>query len=387
MIAAMVLARGLNSTDFAAYSYFQLTASMVATYAALGLGVTSAKLFAAADTNPSVKPPLGTLWLLSFALSVVAGVITYALPRDWIAPDLEVSSIAFASAVVVLSSSIVPAGAVVGLEKYRYAFLSAVAFFVTLLALAIYASKVGSLEFAMFGFVVAASVQLCCHSLIVYRSVGFKVLVETASLRLDSMLRVVRAVGLMAFVSIVAASGSWFVGRIILYHSSNPKDFSIYAIGLQWYALALFLPAMISRVLLPRFVRVETGGSDAKQLLRIGMVGALAAGAVVAVIGSIFSSYIMMPYGVEYADFELVLVAFLFAALPAAPANTLGNAIIASNGERVWLAVVSLSFVVLVASAYFLVRYGPIGGAVAHAIASITLSLLAYWSAKKRSLL
>jgi len=95
----------------------------------------------------------------------------------------------------------------------------------------------------------------------------------------------------------------------------------------------------------------------------------------------------MMPYGVEYADFELVLVAFLFAALPAAPANTLGNAIIASNGERVWLAVVSLSFVVLVASAYFLVRYGPIGGAVAHAIASITLSLLAYWSAKKRSLL
>ena len=55
MLAAILLAREFETSSFAAYSYFQLTISMLATYAAMGLGVAASRFFAEAGYRANVR--------------------------------------------------------------------------------------------------------------------------------------------------------------------------------------------------------------------------------------------------------------------------------------------------------------------------------------------
>jgi hypothetical protein len=57
MVAAIILARALPTPAFAAYSYFQMTVSMLAAYAALGLGVTASRYFAEVGHEQPDAPP------------------------------------------------------------------------------------------------------------------------------------------------------------------------------------------------------------------------------------------------------------------------------------------------------------------------------------------
>jgi hypothetical protein len=80
-------------------------------------------------------------------------------------------------------------------------------------------------------------------------------------------------------------------------------------------------------------------------------------------------------------------VAFLLAGLPLAPANTLGNALLASNRQWTWLGVSAAWFVTLLMAVMIAGRYGAFGGAAAHAIASIVMVGLAGMAAKRSRLI
>ena len=70
MLGAILLARSLATDSFAAYSYFQMTVSMLSTYAALGLGVTASLHFAElGHENGGPPAPIGTLLAISLVLA------------------------------------------------------------------------------------------------------------------------------------------------------------------------------------------------------------------------------------------------------------------------------------------------------------------------------
>jgi hypothetical protein len=81
-----------------------------------------------------------------------------------------------------------------------------------------------------------------------------------------------------------------------------------------------------------------------------------------------------------------LIVVFLCAAIPAAPATTIGNAIVANDGQWSWLGISGAWFVCLIFASKELSPFGAFGGAAALASASLLMSLLTVWLAHRRGL-
>lgn len=89
--ASMLLARHLSTSEFAVYSYFAMTITLLATYAALGLGMTATRTFAQAMREGDQHSALiGTLITLSAVLSLLLAVIVLLIPEGILSPQVWV---------------------------------------------------------------------------------------------------------------------------------------------------------------------------------------------------------------------------------------------------------------------------------------------------------
>lgn len=390
ILASIFLARSLATPIFAAYSYFQLTVSMLAAYASMGLGITASRYFAEVghDRPGDQPPPLGMLCLLSLTISAAAFALVIALPAPWINAGLEVPQWLLAAGVACTALGVIPGGAILGLERYREAtIISAVSGALMLLA-AWWAAQHQASLIAMLAVTIAALLQAVGQFAIVVRVVGWGRLRIAAGMHRCDLHRVFRFAGPMLLVSLMAASGSWLVGRIILHMSGGQYAFSLYSIGLQWFGLALVIPGMISRVVLPRLVRTseEIAGSNSKRLVHHGAMLATIAAAGMTLVGALFGPWLMMLYGSHYDPGRWFVAAFMGAAILSAPANTLGNAIVARDGQKSWLVVTCASFLTLVMAALIATRLGAWSGALAQAVGAMTLVALGLLVAKRKGL-
>jgi O-antigen/teichoic acid export membrane protein len=194
----------------------------------------------------------------------------------------------------------------------------------------------------------------------------------------------------MFFVTLISASGTWLLGRMILRGSGGEHAFALYVIGLQWFSLGLLLPGMFSRVILPRLVRSTSSAVSAvasKRLVIQGSVMATATAIMMALFGVLFGPWLLMIYGASYQADRWFIAAFLGAAILSAPANTVGNAIVASNGQKTWLILTILWFLVLLVTGAVAAPLGALSGAVAQAAAAAMLTILAISSARSKKLI
>lgn len=388
--AAMILSNKLLTNDFAAYNYFQLTVSMLAAYAALGMGTTASRFFAEVDVvNDEQLQPLGALWLLSIVVGLFISFIILLLPNTLISGGLDLPSWLIALGVFVILIGIVPGGGVLGLEQYKKA-----TFFSSLAAVLLIAGVLNlpgtNLEYeAMLLFVVSMAVQSIGNSAVVLHKVGLKRIYKTLALNRSSVAKIFDFAGPMLLVSLIAASGSWLVGRIILTGESGEYQFSLYAIGLQWFSLVMFIPGMMSRVILPRLIRDNASNIEIKGISLTTQALLLATGAAVltAMFGALLSPVILDFYGEDYKVSAWFLIIFMVVAIPASPANTLGNAIVAKNGQWHWLALTCFWFVFIVTVSMFFVGFGALAGAFAYAASYTVLTVQALILAKRMRLL
>lgn len=387
VVAAILLARQLDTKSFAAYSYFQLTVSMLAAYAAMGLGVTASRFFAeSGHVDDAQLPPIGTLWILSILAGLLAAVVVVLLPADWLTGGLGVPRWMLALGLFSMVLGVVPGGGILGLERYAEATLAAAASAVVLVFGAVVAGSNGSPIAAMAVLVAATLIQSLGNAFIVVRQTGCATLARHSRMGWKELKRVTGFAGPMLGVSLLSASGAWIVGRMILEETEGEREFSLYAIGLQWYALALFIPGMVSRVVLPRLVRSRAGkvDSDSGLLVHRASLASLVAASSVSLLGLIASPWILKLYGAEYSVDTWLLGAFLLAAIPSAPVNVVGNAIVAADGQRAWLLLTMVWFAVLMLSSSMLANRGAFGGAAALFISSLILGVLAVSLARAR---
>lgn len=387
VVAAILLARTLDTNSFAAYSYFQLTVSMLAAYAAMGLGVTASRFFAESGHVEDAKmPPIGTLWILSIIVGFAFALAVLLLPANWMDGGLGVPRWILALGVFAMGLDVVPSGGIVGLERYSAATLTAGASAMVLIFGAIFAGFSGSAVAAMAAFVVSSLIQSTGNTIVVLREVGWHKLVRHARMGRPELRNVLSFAGPMLGVSLLAASGSWVVGRIILTGPAGEHGFALYAIGLQWYALALFIPGTVSRVLLPRLVRsrLQLHQNGSRELVRRGAVVTLVAASVVSVGGFTLSPWLIKFYGSSYEVDKWLLGAFLVAAIPSAPVNTVGNAIVIAEGQRVWFLMILLWFSLIVVTAMAVDEQGAWGGALALGFSSLALAVLTVSIGRKR---
>lgn len=392
VVSAIILARNFDTAGFAAYSYFQLTISMLTSCTAMGMGVTASRYFAeyAGKNHDRANPPLATLWLLSAFLACIAGCIVLILPASIISPDLAVSRWMMALGVVVLSLNIVPAGGILGLERYKdAAIISGLSAIMTLMVVS-YAASVGSPTMGMVAIVIGSLIQFLGQTILIVREIGLPALMQTFST--DTVATILGFAGPMFGVSILTASGTWIVGRIILSTQAGEYSFSLYVIGMQWFSLAMLLPGIFSRVVFPILVRyavsevLEVKDKSIK-LLRTASMASVGIASIATVFVALFSPWIIDLYGPKFGSISTVILAFSAIAILGAPANIIGNALVARDNQNLWLMFTLVTSSILVASCYLAIDMGVWAGVASLTLSSGTLTFLAFSAARSRSLI
>ena len=393
MLATIFLARHLDTTDFATYSYFQLTIAMLATYAALGMGVTASRFFAEVghERPDRAPPPIGTLWCLSILVSAAFAVAVMGIPANLLNAGLDMPRWLLALGVFVMALGVVPGGAILGLEMFRQSAFVSTLSGLTILIGAWWSATHGSQKAAMAALVAAFLVNSGGNAILVLRKVGVTRLFGSTCLHRQEMGRILGFTGPMLAVSFITGSGAWLLGRMILGGPGGEHAFALYSIGLQWFALALLLPGMLSRVILPRLVRTDTGDKrdtdGSRMLVRRGALMTLIVASGVALVGTVLGPWLLGMYGDKYEVDRWFIAAFMLAAILSAPANLVGNAIVARDGQVRWLYLTLAWLAALLAAGMLSLPMGAWAGAVSQGVAAAVLSTLALVSARKSQLI
>lgn len=390
MLTTLILARSFDTTGFAAFSYFNLTVSMLAAYATLGLGVTASKFFAEVghERQGQDPAPLGALFAVSLLISSLAFLLVLLTPINLINPDLKISPLLMAAGVAAVAIGVVPGGAILGLEQYRQATLVSAASGSIIIVSGWWAASIQAPEVAMSAIVVGAFFQAVGQFFISGRVTGWSRLLRGFWLCQRDLQRIFQFAGPMLLVSMLSATGSWLVGRIILNGHDGERSFALYSIGIQWFSLTLLMPGMVSRVVLPRLVRSAIAETDTrKMLVRLGASLSVLATLPIILISMLFGVWIISIYGEQYNMGQWFIGAFVGAAALAAPANTLGNAIVSQNGQMIWLYLTCLWFVVLISITIVAAGHGAWAGVFAQCSASFALVLFALLVTKKKKLI
>ncbi|WP_424929906.1 hypothetical protein [Amaricoccus tamworthensis] len=375
VLASLILAGGLSVSDFAGYANFHLTVNMLATCAALGISVTAARAFATETDNQS-RGDIATLWQIS-ALSALAAALLILLVPRWLGGEgPTVPTLYYASAVAIIVMGIVPQGGIAGLAAFRGAFLASLAAAAITIAGAVTARLTGSIETAILTFIAAVSVRVAGETLTILRRTGpprFTPLHRS----LPALHRVLSMIGPMALVSVLAASGAWLAGQIIL-RTTGEAQFAAYAIGVQWYGLGLFLPSVLSKVIFSRQVAAATGGTASPRILNHGILAALAASLSFACLGLIAEPWLTRLYGPAFAGSPWMIAGFLLAAVPFSVANIIGNEIVARRLQKRWLLFSLIWLAILCATTWVLSPLGYIAAAIGFGLAGTALSGLGF---------
>ncbi len=392
-MVSIILSRMLDTAGFASYSYFQITASMLAAYAAMGLGVTASKFFSeSACQIGDSKPPIGTLWALSILMGLLMAIAIFIVPSSWIRSDLDVPNWLLAFGVFTMSFSVIPGGGIVGLGKFSVATLASAVSFVGLVSGALVFGRMSSPKLAMLSFIFSSFIQAAINSWIVAKTIGLRRLTNSVVFGKRELIHIFRFASSMVGVSLLASSGTWFIGRILLGGVDGKHQFSIYVIGLQWLALALYLPGMIARAIFPELVKSRIQDDSHKRnqtsaLMRQSIILTAITVSVITCIAVLLSPWLIRLYGSQYASERWVIVWFMIAALPMAPAASIGNGIVANNGQHLWFIVTAIWFFSVLALAFLLRDYGAAGAAISYGLGAIVLTTMAYGVAIKKGLI
>jgi O-antigen/teichoic acid export membrane protein len=208
----------------------------------------------------------------------------------------------------------------------------------------------------------------------------------------DTVATILGFAGPMFGVSILTASGTWIVGRIILSTQAGEYSFSLYVIGMQWFSLAMLLPGIFSRVVFPILVRyavsevLEVKDKSIK-LLRTASMASVGIASIATVFVALFSPWIIDLYGPKFGSISTVILAFSAIAILGAPANIIGNALVARDNQNLWLMFTLVTSSILVASCYLAIDMGVWAGVASLTLSSGTLTFLAFSAARSRSLI
>lgn len=354
LFASVILSRDFQQENFSEYAYFQLTATMIATVSAMGLGATASKFFSElkyADKNP----PIGLFWWLSLALSFLTAVAFFFLPNEWILGDLSTPKLLYSVGVFVFSLGVVPAAAIIGLERHRVGAISSGAIAVLFVIAILFSSSAVNPVLAICFLITASFIQAIIQTVVVIREISWLKVMQTSSFDVSEVRKMIYVVGPMFFVTLMAASGTWLLGRFILNSENGRQEFAFYSIGLQWFSLSLLFPGILAKVLMPRLV------ADIGNRIKLTWLGALAAiiiSFIIFSLGFYVDSWIVKMYGEKNKLPSYLISSYLAAAIVVAPINIMGSLFLTENLQKIWLILTFFWFVSLVAIWVFVAYLG-----------------------------
>jgi O-antigen/teichoic acid export membrane protein len=336
--ASFLASLSLDESQFSEFGQFQIAVTMVAGFSTLGMSTLVAKLatemkLGRGDSVHSIRAISYSTIVLSFflcllylmfeAIFAVSHTFTYSL--------------VFAAACMAISQSVIISSTMLGLEKYKQSLYVSAAGFMTMVVGFVFARVLSSFEANIMAFaavytaMVVAGIRLAGNRLLLTpsRPLGFQ--------RLHGLAGQVRP---LVAASVLSSSTTWVLSTTLL-KTSNSLEHSMFLIGLQWSAIATFIPSVLTRVVFPSMVKRgydRDEKADKMALpIKIGAASALFA-VLLAAVAWVASGFLDLLYAGKYPDIAYIVIVYILCSVPQSVANLFGNLLVADNRGAAWLA-------------------------------------------------
>lgn len=346
ILSSIIVSSLMDKENFSIYSYFILTSTTISIYSALGIGITTSKLYTSFNKNVNQSDsPIITIWVLNIIIAFLGGFLFILFSDNIIPSSIELNSIYFACLIIIMCIDIYASNALIGLEKYLSLCISAFVFLISM-TIAIYLSITkNNIYYAIAGLIISTTLQLVLHSVFLFIYISNVNYLKKIKIKLSHLKEILKTMGPMMFVSLFAASTSWIVGQYILTSENNGVlEFNLFSIGLQWFSLAVFLPSVFSRVLLNYFI--NNSHTDTLTIAKKNIFFIFGIFLFIAALSYLCFPLIENIYQ-KYSVPILLIPIFILTAGVNASSNILGNILISRDKEWLWLVIVMLGFIAI----------------------------------------
>ncbi|WMP17953.1 oligosaccharide flippase family protein [Thiothrix lacustris] len=352
IIGSIIIARHFDTTDFAFYSFFYLTANMLSSYASIGLGVTSTKTFASIDGE--VKNPLiGTIFLLAF-ISSIAFSILILLTFEKINLSTNNPELRWYLSIYVFIAVLVSIlkGAVFGIEKFKQLFFVSLSASIFLSFLILYSTWSGEIKYSIYAVILHAGIMAIGCLYLIIKSLGFEFIINSFFFSSSHIFKTISFAGPMFLTSIIVSTGIWLSGLALLNGENGEYNFSVFSIGLQIFSLGILIPTQISNALVPSLVKMANKNdiliNDEKKTLIRKILAVIFIISLLSIFtGWAGSDIVSAIYGEKYKITEMIVILFLLAAMWNSLSMITCNVLLTHNKQWGWLRLNLLWIIVL----------------------------------------
>ena len=380
LVGSIFLGRMLGAEDYGGYGVILSTLDVLAMFSGAGMGLTAIKYIAKYNGESNKEKVGGIINLtlfLSMVMSAVLSILSFSFSEE-IASNILLND-ALVMPLKIISISLffstfngVIMGILSGFEKFKTISLMNLIFgFINYPLILIFAYNYG-LDGAVLGYAVGQLIFLIIYFIVFNKTIsklGFKIhwtfnlISEHKFIIMNYSLPAIFAGSLMAPII--------WLSNIIFLKSENAYELiGFFHAGNQLKLLVIFIPMMLTNILLPLLASVDNS-EKYRNILKATMFLNLAIAIVFCIPLVLFSSFFMGLYGPDFAEHNMVLIIMAGTAVVITYNSVIGKSI-ASSGNM-WYGLVFNLFwgAVLLIGTYITVRYsfGVEGLALAYLIA------------------
>jgi O-antigen/teichoic acid export membrane protein len=388
ILAARILGREL----FGELGIVYQTIMTLEVFAVAGLGTTATTFVAHwLHADPERVP---RVMVLCYGFAALTGGLVatgFIIGADWIAATVLTApaltdELRFGGLLAFLYTlASVQNGMLIGFKAFRdMAMVNFVGGIVsaTLLAMGAYRAGVAG---ALYGLGIALVLTMLLKSLLIRRAMrrhGLRMRLAMPRAELPLLWRFsLPSVLTMALWTLA----TWSASVLLVRQPAGMAEMGLFAAANQWFSALLFVPGVLTQVLLPTYAERLAGDRPAEAgILALRSAGIIILGiAPIVVLLMLFAPWIASLYGPEFANGGAVFAVAFVAAGVMAPYGALTNYVVAR--QRMWgrFAMSLLWTAVLLAGSALLVEWGAIGIAYATLGAYVTQTALTYGYARR----
>jgi len=380
LVASVLVARILGKTVYGELGMIKSTVGMFGVFAGFGLGLTATKHVA--EFRNSDPDRAGRIISLSWLVAMTTGglmALGLLIFAPWLAEHTinapHLTGVLRITALILFINGLNGAqtGALSGFEAFKA--IAYVNLFVGLISFPFLV--LGAYLGGLTGAVWALAINLGINWLLNHLALRKEAKRHNVPLAFRNCSRELSILWKFSLPSVLSSSMvvpvHWACVALLVNRPNGYDEMGIFSAANQWYAMLLFLPSSLGRVVLP-VLSEQLGQNEAQQSAKT-MILAMKVNALlvlpIVLLASIGSPYIMNSYGDTFKDGWPTLIVVLFTAALLSVQTPVGQVLAASG--RVWVRfTMNMGWaVVFLAGTLLLVHIGSLGLASARAVAYV----------------
>ncbi len=343
-VASIVIARILGASEFGHYITTITLFMALSIFVDAGLAVAGTKIIARQPSTDRhvVAVALLSVIMICFGLGMLVAAALTLFAEDLASlalGDIGLTPFVLAGAVFVPASALtsVATAALQGALQYRKIAIAGtvggIAFLVCAINSALTGDALTAVWGAAFGTLIRA-MALLGAAIGLFRNIDFSRNISQSILLNSKSLWDVALPASLAALTFAPVNG---IVMLLLFRSTNgASEAGAYGLTLQFFAIAMMAPGMLTQYVLPKLARNHDHASQIQEMLRYIAMASFAC-VIIAVPTAILAAAVLRQFSPEFAGYSASLQWIMLAAVITAPQGVLSNYLLAAS--RDWIRV------------------------------------------------